>query len=74
MDIIEEDAGYSKMQEKVARVTTNDGIAQVDCGRMPECCDEPHWINQIGSDDCICVDCRKRCNSCTRGDYLKRGD
>ncbi len=60
------------MNEKIPEVKTNDAIAQVGCKRMPKCCEKPHWVKQIGSDYCFCMNCKARCSSCITGDYLKK--
>jgi hypothetical protein len=49
------------------RENINDALAVVDCKRIPPCCDKPDWRNQMGSRECICINCKKRCDKCTTG-------
>jgi len=42
----------------------NDAIAQVDCKIFNKCCDDSKFINQFGSRECVCVNCKKRCRGC----------
>lgn len=49
----------------------NDAIAQVDCKIHIKCCDNPKFINQFGSRECVCVNCKMRCRGCEE-DYLKQ--
>ena len=42
----------------------NDAITEVSCLRFTKCCDNPSFINQIGSPECLCVNCRKKCRNC----------
>jgi len=55
--------------EKVIIPKTNDIIANVDCKQIPKCCENARWINQVGSDYCMCMNCHMRCRKC-KGDYL----
>jgi hypothetical protein len=60
------------MAEKIPIPSTNDALAEVECKRMPKCCENPHWVTQFGTDYCFCMNCKKRCSSCHTGDYLKK--
>jgi len=42
----------------------NDAITQVDCLRYTKCCDNPSFINQIGSSYCMCKNCKSKCYNC----------
>ena len=46
-------------------IKTNDAIAQVVCDRTPKCCDNPEYINQIGTEYCKCKNCNNNCNGCS---------
>ena len=51
----------------------NDAIAEVDCKRMPKCCENPRWVKQFGSNEgCRCLSCGKKCRDCQSGYLDKR--
>ncbi len=49
----------------------NDVLAYVNCKIFNKCCDSPKFINQFGSKECICVNCKSKCRGCEE-DYLKK--
>lgn len=67
-----------KAKELRRGLRQNDAIAEVDCGRMPVCCNNPRWVNHFGTDYCFCVNCMKKCWICKRKkfedpDTMERG-
>ena len=42
----------------------NDAVTQVDCSIYTKCCDNPSFINQMGSSYCLCKNCNKKCYKC----------